>query len=103
MADRHGSSARDQAGKSTYSACGFYCTNLNNTPRGSLAHGVRRRLYRMGETDATYWPLRVKPGDAPLPKLVVVEVLYTAPSRTGHRLRSAMHTSNAIRKEEGSC
>jgi hypothetical protein len=26
MADLHGSSARDQAGKSTHRACGFYCT-----------------------------------------------------------------------------
>jgi hypothetical protein len=32
MADLHGSSARDQAGKSTHRACGFYCTNLNNMP-----------------------------------------------------------------------
>jgi len=30
MADLHGSSARDQAGKSTHRACGFYCTTLNN-------------------------------------------------------------------------
>lgn len=50
------------------------------------------------KTEATSWPLRVKPRGAPLPKLAVVEVLYTAPS-----LRSAVHTTNAIRKEEGSC
>ena len=80
-----------------YAHLDFVCENVQKEGSCYVTEdGYRLRFVHRATT-------AVKLRDAPLPKLAVVEVLYTAPSRTRHRLRSAMHTTNAIRKEEGSC
>ena len=80
-----------------YAHLDFVCENVQKEGSCYVTEdGYRLRFVHRATT-------AVKLRDAPLPKLAVVEVRYTAPSRTRHRLRSAMHTTNAIRKEEGSC